>query len=201
MFNKMVIIEMFSFSGININGKSPVSDACQCKDTTDNCINWENFLISLVIFDVCDQVRQKMPHFKVEISSVKNLSGAVSDQNACASLESRVFIHEVEEEHFFEWVSWNFGDGINFGNKVLMFEHVLSVPFNSVVERFRDGELVKFLHEFGKRNFEVFHYGSPSDLGWVIQVYTISFGHVCDYRFDSRDDSGCGEENNAHNDE
>ncbi len=65
-----VLWEMLCFSCVNINGKWTMSDTCQCKHTAYNRINAENSLVSLVIFHIDNQVRNKVPHLEIQISSV-----------------------------------------------------------------------------------------------------------------------------------
>jgi hypothetical protein len=62
----------------------------------------------------------------------------ISNQKSSASTESGELIHKVVEEDLFEWVSTELSEGINFSYKVLIFELILCVPFNSIVESLGD---------------------------------------------------------------
>ena len=69
---------------------------------------------------------------------MNDLSVLCPNEEASAGGEGGELIHEIEEEDLLEGVSAQFGESINFSDKVLVFELIAGIPFYSIIESFWD---------------------------------------------------------------
>ncbi len=92
----------------------------------------------------------------------------ILNQYTGAGFESWELIHEIKKEQFIEWQSTQFSNGIYFSHEILMDEFVLSVPLDTIVEAFGDGEDVEELDHSGEYWLVVTDNWSPAALGRVV---------------------------------
>ena len=112
---------------------------------------------------------------------MNNFTFIISYNDSRASFDGRILIHEINEEHFLERVSWKFSNCINLSYKIFELELISCEPVDTIEESLGERKKVKIKHELFERLSKIFNDWTPSYLGSVFKIDLVNFGSVCNY--------------------
>ena len=142
-----IIHEVLGITCIAVNGKRSRANTCEGEHTAHYDIATEDQLVPTVVLHISQQLRQQLPHLKVQISTVNHLSFRGPDEQSSAGSECRVLIHEIEEEDLLKRQVTECCHCINLLHEILMDKLILGVPLHSIVEALRNRQQI---HELQK---------------------------------------------------